>query len=383
ANYENTWNNGLQLLLNTKLTRLYTRYRDPDYLNNTGGIDDRYTQREAYQSAALAYHITNNWEASYAADITFTDLSTISPTNGVYKYAFPSRFTLQDVLATKLNIGQWHFAADLLHSYLNEWVKMGKATPQQNELSPTVMAAFWPNNSQDLQIRAFYKNIFREPTFDEQYLFSVNGSRNLKPEFARQYDLGTTFRKAFDNFLDYLLLDVDGYYNEVSNKIVAIPNQNPVISSIYNLGHVRIEGLTATLQSRTHQYNGWSGALSMSYTYQYAVDDDANTPYYLQQIPYTPKNTLAFNTGLLYKNAALFFNQVLASSRYYLGQSNPENFMEGYGVSDLAFIYRFKAYKKPVELSAHAQNLFNENYEIVHSFPMPGRSYLLSVEITI
>jgi outer membrane receptor for ferrienterochelin and colicin len=383
ASYEHTWDNGLQLLLNTKLTRLYTRYRDPDYLNNTGGIDEHYTQREAYQSGALAYHITNNWEASYAADIAFADLNIVSPTNSVYKFAFPSRFTLQDVVATRLVLNKWHFSADLLHTYVNEWVKLGTATPQQNELSPTVMAAFWPNNKQDLQIRAFYKDIFREPTFGEQYLFSLNGSRNLKPEFAKQYDLGTTFRKAFDNFLDYLLLDVDGYYNTVSNKIVAVPNQNPVISTIYNLGHVRIEGLTAMLQSRTHQYNGWSGAFSLSYTYQYAVDDDANTPYYLQQIPYTPKNTLAFNAGLIYKNAALFFNQVLSSSRYYLGQSNPGNFMEGYGVSDLAFIYRFKIHKAPVEFSAHAENLLNENYEIVHSFPMPGRSYLLSFQITI
>lgn len=383
ASYEHTWDNGLQLLLNTKQTRLYTRYVDPDYLNNTGGIDDRNTLREAYQSAALAYHITGNWEVSYAADIAYADLGITSPTNSIYKFAFPSRFTLQEVLATKLNFGKWHFAADLLHSYVNEWVKMGTATPQQNELSPTVMASFWPENNQNLQIRAFYKDIFREPTFEEQYFFSINGSRNLKPEFAKQYDLGTTFRKAFDNFLDYMLLDVDGYYNTVSNKIVAVPNQNPIISTIYNLGHVRIEGLTAMLQSRTHQYNGWSGALSLSYTYQYAVDNDVNTPYYLQQIPYTPKNTLAFNAGVIYKNAALFFNQIVSSSRYYLGQSNAGNFMEGYEVSDMAFIYRFKIHKEPVEFSAHAENLFNENYQIVHSYPMPGRSYILSFQITI
>jgi len=383
ASYERAWNNGLYLLLNGKLARLHTRYRDPDYLNNTGGIDDRYTQREAYQSAALAYHIIPAWEVSYALDLAYANLGTASPTNSVYKYAFPSRFTLQEALVTKLTEGQWHFSADLLHTYVNEWVRLGTATPRRNDLSPTVMASFWPTNNENFQIRAFYKDIFREPTFDEQYLFSINGSRNLKPEFTKQYDLGTTFKKAFDNFLDYLALDVDGYYNTVSNKIVAVPNQNPVISSIYNLGHVRIEGLTAVLVSRTHQYNGWSGVLSMAYTYQYAVDADANTPYYLQQIPYTPKNTLAFNAGLIYKNAGLYFNQVLSSSRYYLGQSEPENFIEGYGVSDLSFIYKFKMYDRPVILGAHANNLFDENYEIVRSFPMPGRSYLLSFQVTI
>lgn len=383
AGYEHTWSNGLQLLLNTKLTRLYTRYRDPDYLNNTGGIDERYTQRQAYQSVALAYHITGNWEASYVADVEYADLDITSPTNSVYKYAFPSRFTLQDALATKLTLGKWHFNADVLHTYINEWVRMGTATPAKNDLSPTVMASFWPTNNQDLQLRAFYKDIFREPTFDEQYLFSVNGSRDLKPEYTKQYDLGLTYRKAFDHLLDYLMLNVDGYYNTVTNKIVAIPNQNPVISSIYNIGSVKIEGLTTILSTRTKQFNNWSGMLSVAYTYQYAVDEDVNTPYYLQQIPYTPKNTLASNAGLVYKNAGLYFNQVLSSSRYFLEQSLPENFMQGYGVSDLSFVYKFKAYNRAVTLAAHADNLFNESYEVIRSFPMPGRAYLLSLQITI
>jgi outer membrane cobalamin receptor len=386
ASYEHTWDNGLQLLLNSKLSRLYTRYRDPDYPNNTGGIDDRYTQREAYQSAALAYHIEHNWELSYSADAAYVDLGIASPTNSVYKFVFPSRFTFQDVLATKLAEGKWHLSADLLHTFANEWVELGQATPRQNKLSPTVMASFWPTNIQDFQIRAFYKDIFREPTFDEQYLFSVNGSRDLKPESTQQYDLGTTFRTAFNGLLDYITLDVDGYYNTVSNKIIALPNQNPFISTIINLGHVKIEGLTAVMSTHTHQYNGWSGVLSLDYTYQYAVDADINTPYSLQQIPYTPKNTLAFNAGIVYKQAGLYFNQILSSSRYYLRQSDPEpagDFMEGYEVSDLSFIYKFKVYKLPAMLAAHANNLFNESYEIVHSFPMPGRSYLLSFQITI
>src|SRR3569833_3136368 len=200
AGYLHTWNSGLQLLVNSKLSREYTRYIDPGYQNNTGGIDSRYTQREAYQSVALGYHITSNWQVSYAGDIAVSTVAAAGPNNSISNYAFPSRFTFQEVLASKLTLGRWRFEGDLLHSYVNEWVKSGVAPPNQNALSPTLMATFQLFAKPDLQLRAFYKDVFREPTLDEQYLFAPSGKRDLKPEFAKQFDLGLTYRKAFDSF---------------------------------------------------------------------------------------------------------------------------------------------------------------------------------------
>ncbi len=73
AGYQYAWDS-FQVLINTKLSQEYTRYRDPDFLNNAGGLDEHYTQKEFYQSAALSYHITSNWETSYAADVSFSNL---------------------------------------------------------------------------------------------------------------------------------------------------------------------------------------------------------------------------------------------------------------------------------------------------------------------
>jgi vitamin B12 transporter len=386
SGYEHTWDDGLQLLINAKLSKEYTRYIDPDFLNSQGGLDDRYTQRELYQSASLAYYLTSNWEVSYSADVSFTDLGASSPIGSIYKYAYPSRFTLLNVLASKLILGKWLFQGDLLQTYTNEHVKVGTATPAKDNLSPTLMAAFRPMQGSDLQLRAFYKDVFREPTFDEQYFFAINGSRDLKPEYIKQYDLGFTYRKGLEGFLDYITLTVDGYYNHVTNKIVAIPTQNLEITSITNLGKVKIEGTDIGLKTQTKLIDGWQGSLAINYTYQYAVDVDRNTAYYLQQIAYTPKNTVALNVGTDYNNMGLYFNQIISSSRYYLGQSNPGiggDYLDGYATSDLSFIYKLTIANKRAVFSAHAANLFNENYVIVRSFPMPGRSYLLSFQITI
>ncbi|WP_183572538.1 TonB-dependent receptor plug domain-containing protein [Mucilaginibacter sp. X5P1] len=379
SGYEHTWDDGIHLLLNTKLSQEYTHYTDKYFLNNSGGLNDQYTQREAYQSVALAYHLTSNWETSYAADVSFSKLDA-----NLYNYAYPSRFTLLNALASKLTLNKWLFQGNLLNTYVTEQVRTGKPTPAETVFSPTLMVSFQPFNP-NLQLRAFYKDSFREPTFDEQYYFAINNiSRNIKPEYAKQYDLGITYRKAFSNWLDYVSFSIDGYYNMVTNKIVAIPNQNPVIASIINLGKVRIEGADISLKTQTKVSNGWREMLSVNYTYQYAVDvTNPNDSYYKQQIPYTPKNTLALNAGVDYNQMGLYYNQVLSSSRYFLSNSNSANYINGYGTADLSFIYKLTVGNKPLVLSAHADNLFNENYMIVRSFPMPGRSFLLSFQITI
>jgi len=379
SGYEHLWKSSLHLLINTKLSQDYTRYIDPDFLNGQGGLNDLYTQREFYQSAALSYHLLSNLEISYATDISLNSLKA-----NLYNFAYPSRFTWLNVLAGNFTTGKWRFQGSLLHSGMSEWVKTGNATPSRAVFSPALMATFQPYSSPDLQLRAFYKDIFRNPTFDEQYYFSVNGSRNLKPEFVKQYDAGITYRKALTSFFDYITLTVDGYYNNVSNKIVALPNQNPAILSIINLGKVKIEGVDAGINTQTKLSRGWRASLSLNYTYQNAIDvTDPLSSFYNQQIPYTPKNTLAINGGADYKQFGLYYNQVLSSSRYYLSQNLPENLVDGYSVSDLSLICKLTAWQKPAVFSIHADNLFNENYVIVRSFPMPGRSVLLSFQIKI
>ncbi len=280
------------------------------------------------------------------------------------------------LLASNLTLGKWRLQGSLLHTYVNEQVKAGKAQPAHSNLSPTLMATFQPFDSPDIQLRAFYKDIFRNPTLDEQYYFTVNGARGIKPEYVKQYDLGLSYRKGLHSFLEYITLTADGYYNNVTNKIVAIPNQNIAISSIINLGKVNITGFDLGIKTQTKESNGWRGSLVLSYTYQHAIDSASNL-----QIPYTPENSLALNIGADYKKAGLYYNQVISSSRYYLNDASSQ--FPGYSVGDLSFIYKLSVGSKPAVFSAHIDNLFNRQYEVVRSFPMPGRSFLLSFQITI
>ena len=297
SSYSKLWKNSLHLLLNGKLSDDYTRYRDPGFPNSTGGLDEQYKQREAYLSAALAYDIYKNWEVSYAADAAISDLN-INTVN----FADPSRLSILNVFATSWTPRQWRFEGNLLNTYITEKVQTGTASPRRNIFSPTVAASFKPTGVPGLQLRAFYKDIFRDPTFDELYYFAVDGARNIKPEFAKQLDAGLTYQKAFNDFIDYLTLTFDGYHNLVKDKIVALPGPNPFVSSIVNLGKVSINGADLGIKAQTGLYNGWREYLSINYSFQSAKNvTSPNDSFYDQQIPYTPKNTVAVNAGASYK----------------------------------------------------------------------------------
>ena len=75
-------------------------------------------------------------------------------------------------------------------------------------------------------MRAFYKRIFRMPTFDDLY-YTFIGNKDLKPEYTTLYNVGGTYKRVWEKgLLRSAELRADGYYNEVEDKIVAMPTSN-------------------------------------------------------------------------------------------------------------------------------------------------------------
>ncbi|OOQ62124.1 TonB-dependent receptor plug domain-containing protein [Mucilaginibacter pedocola] len=378
ATYQKIWASSLSILVNTKASQLKTHYLDPNFLNAQGKLDQHYKQREFYQSAAVAYQLMDNWQVSYSADVSIAKVDA-----DIYNYAYPSRTTLLNVLASKFTTGNWEFDGNLLQSNIYESVETGTASKGQSVLTPTLMASVSPFGSANFKLRAFYKSVFRMPTLDELYFFAFV-PRTIKPESAKQYNLGLTWNKNLSNLLEYIVLNIDAYYNNVSNKIIAIPNQNPVVFSYSNLGKVNIKGIDIGIKTQTQTVNGFTGYLTANYTYQQAQDvTNPSSSSYLNQIPYTPKHTVAANTGISYNKLGLYYNYILSSDRYYTVNNQPEYLVPGYSISDVSATYTFKLNRLPVQAAAEINNLYNKNYAVVRSFPMPGRSYRLSIQISI
>jgi outer membrane receptor protein involved in Fe transport len=53
--------------------------------------------------------------------------------------------------------------------------------------------------------------------------------------------------------------------------------------------------------------------------------------------------------------------------------------LPGWWVSDVSLSWEKKATKLSYQVKAEATNLFNEQYVVIKSFPMPGRSFALAL----
>ncbi|WP_170876086.1 TonB-dependent receptor [Chitinophaga costaii] len=372
STYYKPFRENWQLKLNGKFSYTHTRYLDPGLGNGAGLQDNHYNSYEGYFSAVLERSLGKHFILAYASDGLYDKLNA-----NVKAYAFPERFTFLNAFTARYRSQALEVQGNILSNILNESVQTGSTAQHHNLLTPALSLSWKPFSGNDLRLRAFYKQIFRAPTFDELY-YSTFGNPTLKPEYATQYNLGATWQRSFSQVLSLLSLSADGYYNEVKNKIITLPGKNAYAYSVLNFGQVHITGVDVNAQLSLQPWQGWVFSAAANYTYQQVLDvTQPGTPQYKDQLPYTPRNTGGLMAGVEKKGFTFNYNLLYAGYRYALGDNTPSNYMEGFAVHDLNAAYHFLEHWK---VMAALDNFTNKRYAIIRNFPMPGRSYQLGIQ---
>ncbi len=373
ATWQNKLNTKNEFLLSTKISTDKNYYLDPSYPNSFGKLENEFHQQEVYFSAAYKYNVAKNFQLSYASDyfnsqLKRTDIFADS-------FATPNRNTFLNNFAIQIKKNAIELNGNVLHTVINEKVQIGKTGRNLNQLTPALSTIFQPFNKIQLFVRAFYKRIFRAPTFNDLYYTNI-GNVNLKPEIAEQYNMGVGFSKNNISFLDKITFTTDAYLNKVSDKILAVPRQNLFQWSMQNIGRVNIKGLDATLHLLFQEWNNIRLSSNISYTFQQAIDvSDATSTLYKTQLPYTPMHTGSLNLSAQYKKAIVSYNLLASSYRYRQGDAIPENLLQGWSSHDLSVAYNLKDNYKII---AEANNIFNTQYEIIRYYPMPRFNYRIT-----
>ena len=207
------------------------------------------------------------------------------------------------------------------------------------------------------------------------------GNTSLRPERATQYNAGVTWSGTWGEWLRYASLSVDGYYNQVKDKIVALPSM--YIWKMMNMGEVDIKGVDVNLSSEFTLPAHMALVLSANYSYQYAVDvtDEADKNY-KDQIPYTPRH--AASGSLTWENPWLNITYLVSAvgDRYALPQNIEENRIASYVEQSLTVNREFSLRQVRLRLQGEVLNLGNVNYDVIQYYPMPGRSWRISLCIS-
>jgi outer membrane cobalamin receptor len=269
----------------------------------------------------------------------------------------------------------------LLHSFIADEKQLSNDLSKLNRFSPTVAVEFCPLKSKALLLNLLYQNTFRLPTFNELYYNSLN-NRTLSPEKVRQYAFSALWNRCINKHFPYFSLHTNLYYNQIEDKIVAIPTQNLFVWSMVNFGKAEIIGADITLKNSFYIHKKISLDAMQSYSMQYAVDKtDKQRKTYKHQIPYTPRHTGIGQLTLRTHWIDVSYTVSLTGKRYMLGENIPANELSGYIEQNLSVSRDFNLKKIRLHLGAEMLNLANKNYEVIRNFPMQGRSFRVQVKL--
>ena len=411
--------NKYSFLINAKYANDYTQYKNSD--SNTKIIVVNYNQNEIYFSFANSYKPFKIWEIALSADYQYNNLFSNRD-----DFSFPSRNMLLVAAASNVKLKFVKIQASLLGTFVKDEVKIGVAHKQKPQFTPAIMASFSPFHRFPLDFRAFYKRIFRMPTFNDLY-YTISTNSYLKPEFVQQYDFGLEYilfknkeqrTKNKDRFVKNLNISVDFYYNYVENKIAAVPTSNPFRWQMMNLGKVKIFGVDFSSDIEFLLYKDLTLNILANYSFEDARDFSdpqvAGKPnsFYGHLIPYAPQNCATIAANFQYKNLRFNYSFLYTGERFSSSENYAQNYLPAFQTHDVSVGYTFlidtrhktqdtsqkrkysfscgegwggvketqDARQHKLSVNLDINNIFNQQYDVVLNYPMPGTNFKVAVK---
>src|SRR5690554_1554180 len=386
GNGEHAFSREWLLQANAKHSRGYLRYLDPTYLGAGGKYEDVFNQHETYSALSVLYRAFEQLSFSASSDLT-------TATMHARREAFttPTRLTSRSVIAGKWVSERAMATTHLLYTRTFESALNGMAGENRSKFSPYLSLSVKPFEKADFRVRAFYKNSFRLPTFNDLYYPAV-GTRDLQPEDAHQLNIGLTYSRKLEGMSknkdnnengwqkeNHFTATLDAYRNRVHNKIVAYPTGNLHQWAMLNLGKVAITGVDLSVEGSIHLTRATTLLAGANYTYQSALDkSDPSRSTYNHQVAYTPRHSGSGRALLRLPWLDVAYTLLWSGERYSNGYNGSEFRMPGSSDHGRSASKNFPTRAGSIQLQLEALNLFGENYEIVRNYPMPGRSFRIN-----
>lgn len=377
---------GWRLRASLAYTNAWNRYVDSDAAKPVPE-DDRYRQQTLAGSVVALWQMRPEWSLSVAEDVDVAHLWSNMP-----EAVMPTRETSFTALAGQYDDGRLMTTATLLGLVATEQTLMGEASPTRWRACPSASASFRVLSEHDWRVRASYKETYRLPTFNDLYYLRV-GNRSLQPERARQMNVGTTWAAELGAW--HAEATADAYYNNVRDKIVAIPTM--FVWHMRNVGRVSMTGLDVTAAVAGSMASWLTLRASANYSWQRALDvTDRTAKNFRHQIPYTPRHVGSGVVTCQLPWLTLSYTLQAVGERYSLAQNTAAYRIEPYCDHSLSanrtFVFGGSARCHGsacnrntmwrLHVSVEALNLGGRNYEVVKYYPMPGRQWRATLRLS-
>jgi outer membrane cobalamin receptor len=377
---QGTWQKDVNPIYTLRAMAKYANYRT-HYLNKDTTqmmVDNTYRQQEAYLSLVNVFEIAPWWSVSLSDDMRWNYLDADMPL-----FVHPTRWSILSSLATAMDLNKVQLQGSIVFSQYWDKTQSGSQKQSINSWTPALFASYRPFDI--LQLSGFIKKSYRMPTFNDLYYTNI-GNAFLRPESAIQYDLGVRVSgKAKLGFNDNAAmtgsLEAHLYHNSVHDKIVAYPKGQQFRWTMLNLGRVHIDGIDVQAQGSWMALKDLCLSSRLQYTYQRARDvTDKATSYYGDQIPYTPWHSGSATLMADYKAWDLAYNFVYTGERYCQQENILYNHVEPWYTSDVHLSWRHTFDSTLCKATLEVNNLFDQQYDVIINYPMPGRNLNVTIQ---
>jgi outer membrane receptor protein involved in Fe transport len=338
------------------------------------------------------FEILPFWTANLSVDFMWNKMN-----SNITGFIHPQRYTGWAAAATSFDFDRIKIQASLLGTYVHDKTlevdynsgtkKKIDVKKSKHKWTPSLIISWQPlSYNKDIHLRAFYKNIFRMPTFSEMHLaYMGNLSSLLRPEYARQYNIGITYSKQVGNV--GIEVQTDAYYNKITDKLVAMPTGGQFRWTMMNLGEVKIKGIDFNLKLHTRIKKDLTFGARLNYTYQkaqdYTMEVESDTIKYKGQIPYIPWHSGSVIANIGYKTWSINYSFIYTGERYSRSANEPIYKQQEWYTHDLSVHKSFFIRSNRCNATMEVNNIFNQQYDVVENYPMPGTNFKFIFSITI
>ena len=237
-------------------------------------------------------------------------------------------------------------------------------------IAPSVGVKYSLTEQQYISLNA--AKTFRAPSLNDLY-WNWGGNPDLLPENAYTTELSYNLNKKKLNYTATV------FYSIVDNWIQWAPTEFGFWIP-QNIKTVRNMGFETHINAPIYSTPTTKLDVNINYTYVQstsmasAIADDVSVG---KQLIYVPNHTFNINALFAYKKITFNYFQTL-TSKVYTDALN-ENHVSGFIPADASIYYTFNT----ISAGVRVQNIFNEQYQIIQGYPMPGRNFQVLVRFLL
>lgn len=211
------------------------------------------------------------------------------------------------------------------------------------------------------------------PTMNDRY-WNPGGNPDLKNEYNYTGEISFDMKGNFSERAGFNA-ELTTYAGRISDLIQWLPGQSGYWSpqNISESGTHGFETDMGLVYGFTHGYLRINTLYAFTRAY-YLENESIDSK---KQIAYVPENQFSLGIKAGFRNSYAGINTCYTGKRYTTIENDTS--LPGYTLTSLQAGYKIKAGISSFDLNFKAENIFGVNYEVIAYYPMPGRSFLLSL----